>query len=170
MKRTLLAAVLLLPLATMAQHRESYAPTMAPPTTSVIQDTTEYARVLDYKPIPGPSLARQVCSPVAVAPSSDHNPAGAILGGLTGALVGSRFGGGGGKDAATIAGAIGGAMVGDRMGSGNASAQQQCTVVYEPGPPAGYQVTYDYKGKLLQTTTSSPPGEYLRVRNRITVE
>ncbi len=170
MKRTLLAAALLLPLATMAQqYRERYTPP-PPQTSSVIQDATEYARVLDYKPIPGPDLARQVCQPVAAAQGPDHNPAGAVIGGLTGALVGSRFGSGHGKDAATIAGAIGGAMVGDRMGTGGQTVQQQCNTVYEPGPPTGYQVTYDYKGRLLTTTTSSPPGEYLRVRNRITVE
>ena len=169
MKRTLLAAALLLPLATMAQPRERYAPPMAP-AGNVIQDTTEFAKVLNYSPIPGPSIARQVCSPVAVSQPSEHNTAGAIIGGLTGALVGSRFGGGHGKDATTIAGAVGGAMVGDRIDSGSGTAQQQCNTVYEPGPPAGYQVTYDYKGKLLTTTTAIPPGEYLKVRNRITVE
>lgn len=167
MKRTLLVAALLLPLAAMAQNRERYSPPLAVPAPSnVIQDSTEYARVLNYQPIPGPGIARQVCSPVVA--SSEHSPAGAILGGLTGALVGSRFGGGHGRDAATIAGAVGGAMVGDRIGSG--STQQQCDTVYEPGPPAGYQVTYDYKGRLLTTTTANPPGEFLRVRNRITVE
>lgn len=165
--RSTLAAAMLLPLAAMAQHRERYSPPMPPP-SNVIQDTTEYARVMDYKPIPGPSLARQVCSPAASAQSSDHNPAGAVIGGLTGALVGSRFGGGHGRDAATLAGAIGGAMVGDRIDSG--ALQQQCNTVYEPGPPAGFQVTYDYQGRLLTTTTSSPPGEFLKLRNRITVE
>ena len=169
MKRTLLAATLLLPLATMAEPGERYSPP-ATSASNVIQDSTEYARVLDYRPIPGPGLARQVCSPAAATQSSDHSTVGAVIGGLTGALVGSRFGGGHGRDAATIAGAVGGAMVGDRIGSGNAATQQQCDTVYEPGPPAGYQVTYDYKGKLLTTTTSSLPGEYLRVRNRITVE
>lgn len=169
MKRILFAAALLLPLATMAQHRERYLPPPPTPASNVIQDTTEFARVLDYKTIPGPGLARQVCSPAATQPS-DHSTAGAVIGGLTGALVGSRFGGGNGRNATTIAGAVGGAMVGDRIGSGNGATQQQCETVYEPGPPAGYQVTYDYKGKLLTTTTSSPPGEYLRVRNRITVE
>ncbi len=171
MKRTLLAAAaLLMPLAAMAQNRERYAPPMPPP-SNVIQDTTEFAKVLNYSPIPGPSIARQVCQPVAAASQpSDHNTAGAIIGGLTGALVGSRFGGGHGKDATTIAGAVGGAMIGDRIDSGSGTAQQQCSTVYEPGPPAGYQVTYDYKGRLLTTTTASPPGEFLKVRNRITVE
>ena len=85
-------------------------------------------------------------------------------------VLGSRFGSGHGKDATTIAGAIGGAMVGDRIGTGNQPVQQQCNTVYEPGPPAGYQVTYDYQGRLLTTTTANPPGEFLRVRNRVTLE
>ena len=150
------AALLLLPLATQAQ-------------SNVIQDTTEFARVLNYSPIPGPQIARQVCTPVTVTQGSAHNPGAAVAGGLVGALVGSRFGGGHGKDATTVAGAIGGAIVGDQIGS-EPTTQQQCNTVYEPGPPAGYQVTYDYKGKLLTTTTRTPPGEQLRIRSRVTVE
>lgn len=156
MKRIALAAALFLPLATLAQ-------------SGVIQDNVEFAKVLNYSPIPGPQIARQVCTPVTVSQGSEHNPGAAVAGGLIGALVGSRFGGGHGKDATTIAGAIGGAMVGDQMGSGP-STQQQCNTVYEPGPPSGYQVTYDYKGKLLTTTTRNPPGEYLRVHTRVTLE
>jgi len=153
---SLLAALLLLPVAASAQ-------------SDVIQDSTEFAKVLNYSPIPGPQIARQVCAPVTVAEGSAHSPGGAIAGGLVGALVGSRFGGGHGKDAATVAGAIGGAMVGDQVGSAP-TTQQPCTTVYEQGPPSGYQVTYDYKGKLMTTTTRMPPGESLRVRNRITIE
>jgi len=73
------------------------------------------------------------------------------------------------KDAATVAGAIGGAMVGDQIGSGP-TTQTQCHTVYEQGPPAGYQVTYDYRGKLLATTTRNPPGDYLKIHHRVTVE
>ena len=156
LKPSLLAALLLLPVAVLAQ-------------SNVIQDSTEFAKVLNYSPIPGPQIARQVCTPVTVTQGSANNPGAAVAGGLVGALVGSRFGGGHGKDAATVAGAIGGAMVGDQIGSGP-TTQQQCSTVYEPGPPAGYQVTYDYKGKLMTTTTRTPPGESLRIRNRVTVE
>lgn len=151
-----LGAVLWLPLAASAQ-------------SNVIQDNTEFAKVLNYSPIPGPQIARQVCSQVTVSSGSAHNTGAAIAGGVVGAVVGSRFGGGHGKDAATVAGAIGGTLLGDQIGSAP-TTQEQCSTVYEPGPPAGYQVTYDYKGKLLTTTTRSPPGESLRIRNRITVE
>ena len=156
MKRIALAAALSLPLLALAQ-------------SNVIDDNVEFAKVLNYSPLPGPQIARRVCSPVSVSQGTEHNPGAAVAGGLVGALVGSRFGGGHGKDAATIAGAIGGAMVGDQAGSGPVT-QQQCTTVYEPGPPAGYQVTYDYKGKLLTTTLRNPPGEFLRIRSRTTLE
>lgn len=156
MKPAVLAITLLLPFAAFAQ-------------SDLIQDSTEFAKVLNYSPIPGPQIARQVCTPVSVAQGAEHNPGAAVAGGLIGALVGSRFGGGHGKDATTIAGAIGGAMIGDQIGSGP-TTQQQCNTVYEQGPPSGYRVTYDYKGKLLTTTTRTPPGEFLKVRNRITLE
>lgn len=147
----------------------SWLPLTASAQSSVIQDTTEFAKVLNYSPIPGPQIARQVCTQVTVSPGSAHNTGAAIAGGVVGAVVGSRFGGGHGKDAATVAGAIGGSLLGDQIGSAP-TTQEQCSTVYEPGPPAGYQVTYDYKGKLLTTTTRTPPGESLRIRNRITVE
>lgn len=156
MKHISLAAAMLLPLAAFSQ-------------TDVIQDTTEFAKVLNYSPIQGPQIARQVCAPVTQAAAS--NPGAAVAGGLLGALVGSRFGGGNGKAGTTIAGAIGGAVLGDAMASGPTnSTRQQCNTVYEQGPPSGYQVTYEYQGKLLTTTTRMPPGEYLKVHNRITLE
>ena len=159
LKPFVVGALLLLPVAALAQSTQS----------AVIQDSTEFAKVLNYSPIPGPQIARQVCAPVTVVQGSTHNPGAAVAGGLVGALVGSRFGGGHGKDATTVAGAIGGAIVGDQIGSAP-TTQQQCNTVYEQGPPSGYQVTYEYKGKLMTTITRTPPGENLRVRNRITIE
>ncbi len=167
MKRTQFATVLAMTLSASLVPLDGIAQ------TAVLQDTTEFARVLNYSPLPGPQIARQVCTPVTVTheQQSGNNVAGAVAGGLVGALVGSRFGGGHGRDATTVAGAIGGALVGENMASGpTTTTHQQCNTVYEPGPPAGYQVTYDYKGKLYTTTTRTPPGETLRVRNRVTVE
>lgn len=157
---TLLASATLVPLDGLAQ-------------TAVIQDSTEFARVLNYSPIPVPQIARQVCTPVTVTREREpgSNVGAAIAGGVIGAVVGSRFGGGHGRDAATVVGAIGGTMIGDNMASGPVTTtQHQCQTVYEAGPPNGYQVTYDYKGKLYTATTRTPPGEYLKVRSRITVE
>lgn len=158
MKRISLATALLLPIAAMAVSN------------NVLEDSTDYAKVLNVTPLNGQPIARQVCGPVTYSPPAEHNGVGAIVGGLTGALVGSRFGGGHGRDAATVAGAVGGAMLGDRIGSGDSVAREQCNTVYEPGPPAGYQVTYDYHGQLSTITLNHAPGEYLRLHKRITVE
>ena len=155
MKRTFSVALLLLPLVALAQ-------------SNVIQDSTEFAKVLNFSPIPGPPVARQVCNQVTTQGPA-NNTGGAIAGGLVGALVGSRFGQGNGKGAATIAGAIGGAVVGDQIGTGP-KTQQQCTTVYDQGPPSGFQVTYDFHGRQLTTTTRNPPGDFLKIHSRITVE
>jgi len=157
----LLAAALLLPMAGTA--------TAAGPT--VVQSTTDYARVVRVMPIRGPETARQVCQPVSVERRSEHSPGGAILGGLAGAAVGSRFGGGHGRDALTVMGAIGGAMVGDRVGRGTqAETREVCDTVYERGEPVGYDVTYDYRGERHTVTLDYDPGERVRIRKTITVE
>lgn len=158
----LLAAALLLPVPGTA--------TAAGPT--VVQSTTDYARVVRVMPIRGPETARQVCQPVSVERRSEHSPGGAILGGLAGAAVGSRFGGGHGRDALTVAGAIGGAMVGDRLGrdSTQVETREVCDTVYERGDPVGYDVTYDYKGERHTVTLDYDPGDRVRIRKTITVE
>ena len=158
MKSISLATALLLPIAAMAAAN------------NVLEDSTDYAKVLNVTPLAGQPVARQVCDPASYGPPAEHNGAGAVVGGLTGALLGSRFGGGHGRNAATVVGAIGGAMVGDRIASADGVVRQQCNTVYEPGPPAGYQVTYDYHGRLSTITLNHPPGDYLRVHKRVTVE
>jgi uncharacterized protein YcfJ len=164
MKTTLAVTALMLPVIALA----------APPGAVVIQDQTEYARVLGFTPISGPPVARQVCgAPVTTPAPAQHSTGGAILGGLTGALVGSRFGEGHGRDAATVAGAIGGALVGDRVGAANSSetvTQQSCETVYEAGPPAGYQVNYEYQGQRGTVTLRHPPGDYVKVHRVVTVD
>lgn len=149
----------------------------------LVEDSYEYARVLNSVPLPGAQVARQICQPVTVmqqqpvASSSSGNVVGAIAGGVLGAVVGSRFGGGHGRDAATVVGAIGGTMIGHGIGNDApvntrmvTTTQQNCQTVYEPGPPAGYRVTYDYQGRLYTSVLATPPGAQLRLRKRITVE
>lgn len=161
----------------------SFAQAQAGAGASLVEDSYEYARVLNSIPLPGPQVARQICQPVtvvqqqAVASRNSGNVIGAIAGGVLGAVVGSRFGGGHGRDAATVAGAIGGTMIGQGMGDGSPASpelvtttQQNCQTVYEAGPPAGYKVTYDYQGRLYTSILTSPPGAQLRLRKRITVE
>jgi uncharacterized protein YcfJ len=160
MKSYMIAAALLFPLAASAQQ-------------NVIQDTVDYGRVVSSTPIEGPPVARQMCEPVTSSEPAKHSTGGAILGGLAGALVGSRFGGGGGQDAATVVGAIGGAMAGDRIGAANSivpETHEDCHTVYEPSPPTGYQVVLEYHGKQSTITMDHEPGEYVKVRKVVTAE
>jgi len=138
----------------------------------ILSETFDYAKVLSYSLIPGAPVARQTCAPAGTTElSSGNNPLAAVAGGAAGALVGSRFGGGHGKDALTVIGAIGGTIAGNALGSTPSAAQQpSCKTVYEPGPGAGYQVVFEYQGKQLTTTTRTIPGERLRIRNTVIID
>ena len=57
------------------------------------------------------------------------NPAGAIIGGIAGAVIGHQIGGGTGKDLATIAGGVGGAVAGNAIQK-NSSSNTQGREVY----------------------------------------
>ncbi|MDC8758547.1 glycine zipper 2TM domain-containing protein [Janthinobacterium fluminis] len=50
-----------------------------------------------------------------VRPNSGNSGAGAVVGGVAGAVLGNQVGGGSGRKVATILGAIGGAMVGHNV-------------------------------------------------------
>lgn len=52
---------------------------------------------------------------IQVAQSAGTSGAGAVAGGLVGALLGNQVGSGGGRTAATVAGAVGGAVVGNEV-------------------------------------------------------
>ncbi len=159
MKTNMVAVALMLPLTALAGQ-------------NVIQDTIEYGRVLSSTPISGAPVARQVCHPVTVSQPAEHSTGGAILGGLAGALVGSRFGGGNGQNAATVVGAIGGAVAGDRIGANgsNETTRDECNTVYEQGEPAGYQVVFDYKGKQSTVMMNYEPGEFVKLHKVVTAE
>ncbi|HEX5392312.1 MAG TPA: glycine zipper 2TM domain-containing protein [Rhodocyclaceae bacterium] len=142
-----------------------------------LQDTVEYARVLRVAPIMGPEEAHEVCSMERgsyAPPPREHSNAGAVLGGLGGALVGSRFGDGNGKVAATIVGAIGGSMMGDRYANDDRRdappAVERCRTVVQPGRTTGYMVTYEYQGQRDTINMNRDPGQWLRVHKTVTIE
>jgi hypothetical protein len=93
------------------------------------------AKVLNYSPIPGPKVARQICTPVNVARQRDSNDR-------------------------TASAEANGSM----DSSPKTSANQQCTVVYEAGPPSAYQITYDLDGILHVGLVRKKPGETIRIR------
>ncbi len=141
---------------------------------AMIHTSTEVARVTSVVPIAGPDTSRQVCRPVTVDKPAAHSAIGAVAGGLGGALIGSRFGGGRGRDALTVAGAIGGAIAGDRVGASMSGSEkdqsERCETVREPGKPSGYKVTFDYQGQQQTVTMDHDPGPSLRVHTDVMAE
>lgn len=141
---------------------------------AIIQTTTDVAKVISVVPIAGPDTTRQVCHAVTIDKPAAHSAVGAVAGGLGGALIGSRFGGGRGKDALTVVGAIGGAIAGDRVGASMASSEKEqsekCEMVREPGKPSGYKVTFDYHGQQKTVNMDHDPGSSVRIHTDVTAE
>lgn len=73
--------------------------------------------------------------------------AGTVIGGIAGALLGSRVGDGNGRLAATALGAVTGAMSGDRLAQRNNQPLQACRWVQRVEQQvSGYRITYAYQG------------------------
>lgn len=104
-----------------------------------------------------------------------------VLGSVVGAVLGSQVGGGSGRMVGTVVGSTAGAVVG-RSVYENAQRQrdvQRGTVrVCDPEPAdggygaygredervVGYDVTYEYAGRVRHTRTDYHPGDRIRVR------
>jgi outer membrane lipoprotein SlyB len=76
------------------------------------------------QPVPHSEVGRvtnieQMQTPQRQGPSG----AGAVIGGIAGAVLGHQIGGGSGKDLATVLGAVGGAVAGNQVESNNQAAQ-----------------------------------------------
>ena len=99
---------------------------------------------------------------------------GAILGGVAGGLVGSRFGGGNGRIATAALGAGLGAVFGDRYDNNGRDNRGRERVETRPVEscvtvdnwhqvPAGYLVNYQFNGRQYSTVTDQNPGRYIPV-------
>ncbi|MFT3898152.1 MAG: glycine zipper 2TM domain-containing protein [Thermomonas sp.] len=99
-----------------------------------------------------------------------------VIGGIAGAVLGSKVGGGSGQVAASAIGTMVGGMAG-RQVYDNAHRQQRTATVQvcDPVPANGYygnannvatayDVTYEYAGRQYTTRTSYNPGDRIRVR------
>jgi len=106
---------------------------------------------------------------------NSSNPAGrslaTVIGGVAGAVVGSRFGGGSGQLLGTAVGTMVGGVAGRQVYDANHGVAQQGTVrVCEPAPYEerervdGYDVTYEYAGRTYRTHSDYNPGERIRIR------
>ena len=100
-----------------------------------------------------------------------NNPAGTILGGIIGGVIGHQFGGGRGNAVATGIGAVVGAGVGNQAGSYQGTTQrvayqQRCDTVTSYRTEQridGYDVTYNYGGRLYNTRLPYDPGNRIAV-------
>jgi len=101
------------------------------------------------------------------------NGGGAVLGGIIGGLIGNRFGKGSGRDAATAAGILAGAAIGSNSKHRNQHySGRQCytqTEYYEEQRIAGYDVSYDYNGRIYQTRMQNHPGQRVKVMINVQV-
>lgn len=99
-----------------------------------------------------------------------------VIGGIAGAVLGSKVGGGSGQVAASAIGTMVGGMAGRQVYDNAHRPQRTATVqVCDPVPvngydgnasnvATGYDVTYEYAGRRYTTRTSYNPGDRIRVR------
>jgi uncharacterized protein YcfJ len=98
---------------------------------------------------------------VQASPRGEPNVGGAIVGGIIGGVLGHQIGGGRGKDAATAGGAIAGAAIGANAGreGGDTYSRdvRRCEKVGS-GPPAYWDVGYNFRGAEHHVQMSAAPG------------
>ena len=97
--------------------------------TTASYNTEVQATVVQVTPIFEQVVVGQSCVPVTTY--TQQQGGSPLLGGVIGALIGSRFGGGHGHEAAIAAGAIGGTLIGSQQPTTQAYTQQQCTPVVQ---------------------------------------
>lgn len=120
-----------------------------------VQAKEVMANIVNVSPIYSDRVSQQqVCDSVQYdqpQQASAVNP-GTVIGGIAGALLGSRVGGGNGRVAMAALGAVTGAMAGDRIEQRvDNRAQQVCRWVQRSEPQvSGYRVTYEYQGDTFQ--------------------
>jgi uncharacterized protein YcfJ len=141
------------------------------------QSSTGYASVRSVTPqLERIAVAREVCE-TRMVQQTTQAPAeygGAILGTVIGGVVGSRFGGGDGRLAATALGAGIGAMVGSNNDKPAGITSQAVPVkschtetAYED-QTRGYRVVYEYQGQDYSTVLARDPGPTMRVNVSVT--
>lgn len=97
---------------------------------------------------------------------------GGIAGAIIGGVLGHQIGGGRGQDIATGVGAVGGAVVGANVGRNYGSGPQYGTQSVQRcenvanGPPAYWDVTYNFRGQNHRVQLTQPPGSTILVNGR----
>ena len=119
------------------------------------------ARVLSVHAVGGPPERRCWIERQEVR---EPNVGGAVAGAIIGGILGHQIGSGRGRDAATVGGAVAGAAIGSQVGPGEAGTRdvRRCEAGYS-GPPAYWDVTYNFRGRDHQMQTSTAPGSTVAV-------
>jgi uncharacterized protein YcfJ len=97
--------------------------------------------------------------------SNQPNVGGAVLGALIGGVLGHQVGGGRGNSLATAGGAVAGAAIGARAGDGGGPETRdvrRCEAV-AGGPPAYWDVGYNFRGVEHRVQMSAAPGPTVAV-------
>ncbi len=139
----------------------------------------EYAQVVDvqtvYENYQVPQ-ERRVCRDNSRRNNhSSHrgNAGGAIVGGIIGGLLGNKIGKGSGRDASTAVGILAGAAIGSNSKHRrDRYSGRQCytqTEYYQEQRIAGYDVSYDYNGRIYQTRLQNHPGQRVKVQVNVQV-
>jgi uncharacterized protein YcfJ len=125
------------------------------------------AQVTSVHAVMGPPEQRCWVEQQQVVNNSGPNVGGAIIGGILGGVLGHQIGGGVGRDVATAGGAVAGAAVGANVGRSGQSVStqdvQHCQTVPNQGPPAFWDVTYNFQGVEHRVQLSAPPGQTITV-------
>jgi len=144
-------------------------------------DNYTYAQVVDvqavYETYQVPEN-RRVCQDPRQRNQNPHperqrkNTGAAVIGGIIGGLIGNRFGDGHGRDAATAAGVIAGATIGANAQPAHRQQRPNCyteTRYRQEQRIAGYDVSYDYNGKIYQARLQNHPGDRVRVQVNVQI-
>ncbi|MDP2241059.1 MAG: glycine zipper 2TM domain-containing protein [Burkholderiales bacterium] len=136
-------------------------------------DYTDTAQVISATPIlERVTEPRQECTTeTAAAPQpKERSVAAPILGGVTGAVIGSQVGGGSGRDVATATGAVAGTVIGDRAANPDSNRSYTGTIIGGiAGAILGNQVGQG-RGNAAATAAGAIAGSMIgdRVNNRQT--
>lgn len=97
----------------------------------------------------------------------EPNVGGAVAGAIIGGILGHQIGSGRGRDAATVGGAVAGAAIGSQAGRGDTYSRdvRRCETA-ESGPPAFWDVGYNFRGAEHHAQMSAPPGPTILVNER----
>lgn len=112
----------------------------------------EYGRIANIELVQAPQGAT----------SSNNSPAGALIGGAVGAVLGNQIGRGDGRTAATVLGAVGGAFAGNQIAKNRDGS-------YNSATGAVYRVSVQTDNGQWRSYEVSATGD-LRVGDRVRIE